>query len=580
MGATTFTKSGVVNYAKSRSALAGEAFFDPNFDVEYLVIAGGGGGGLGGGGGGAGGYRSSVSGESSGGGASAESVLTLSRTTNYTVTVGAGGSGSSTGNVQASSGASSVFYTITSTGGGGAGSSGVGENPQAEGLDGGSGGGGSGIATLEFPGGSGAANQGFDGGNGYSSSQPQSTGGGGGASEAGADGANAAGGDGGDGVSSSISGSAITRAGGGGGAFRRNRGSGSVGSGGNGGGGNGSVTSSGDNADQNTGSGGGAGGRDINDNNLIGGNGGSGVVILRYPTSVVLSAASGLTGTTTTVGQNKVTQITAGTGNISFTTTGAEAFPEPPDYPAFLDSAPLWLDASDASTITESGGSVSQWNNKGTLSNFTQATSALQPTTGATTLNGLNVLDFNQDVVSNAGTSTDYTFMQDGTSYFVSYVAKYGTLGSDVYTIFGNWNGDNVNNGVLNWNDNRSGVGTNRLNYEIGASNSNRVVSIRDDNFWDSNFTIFSALLDPDNGTAADRIDYYKNSTQGSLNNGGTQTPSSGTPRDNFNVGGHSPAFGSLIGSIAELIIVSGADATEANRQAVVDYLNAKWSVF
>lgn len=55
----------------------------------------------------------------------------------------------------------------------------------------------------------------------------------------------------------------------------------------------------------------------------------------------------------------------------------------------------LWLDASDTTTITESGGAVSQWNDKsGNSRNFTQAVGISQPTTGTRTLNGLNVLDF------------------------------------------------------------------------------------------------------------------------------------------------------------------------------------------
>jgi hypothetical protein len=58
----------------------------------------------------------------------------------------------------------------------------------------------------------------------------------------------------------------------------------------------------------------------------------------------------------------------------------------------------LWLDASDTSTITESGGSVSQWNDKsGNGRNVVQSTGANQPTTGTRTINGLNVLDFAGD---------------------------------------------------------------------------------------------------------------------------------------------------------------------------------------
>jgi hypothetical protein len=51
-----------------------------------------------------------------------------------------------------------------------------------------------------------------------------------------------------------------------------------------------------------------------------------------------------------------------------------------PWTPAQLTTALLWLDASDSSTITQSGGTVSQWNDKsGNGNNMTQTTPANQP---------------------------------------------------------------------------------------------------------------------------------------------------------------------------------------------------------
>lgn len=63
----------------------------------------------------------------------------------------------------------------------------------------------------------------------------------------------------------------------------------------------------------------------------------------------------------------------------------------PLDIPGLV----LWMDASDASTITQTAGSVSAWYDKsGNGYIATQATGANQPITGARTLNGLNVLNF------------------------------------------------------------------------------------------------------------------------------------------------------------------------------------------
>jgi hypothetical protein len=41
-------------------------------------------------------------------------------------------------------------------------------------------------------------------------------------------------------------------------------------------------------------------------------------VILKYPSSLTITIGAGLTGSTSTVGDSKVTSITLGTGNVSF----------------------------------------------------------------------------------------------------------------------------------------------------------------------------------------------------------------------------------------------------------------------
>jgi hypothetical protein len=46
--------------------------------------------------------------------------------------------------------------------------------------------------------------------------------------------------------------------------------------------------------------------------------GGSGVVVLRYPSQYQISTSGVTVGSTTLVGANKVTTITAGTGTVSF----------------------------------------------------------------------------------------------------------------------------------------------------------------------------------------------------------------------------------------------------------------------
>ena len=281
-GGSPKATGGIISYDSTNDkwvhVFAASGTFTPseNLTAEYLVVAGGGGGGggsgfLGGGGGGAGGYRSSVSGESSGGGASAETPLSLTASTGYTVTVGAGGAAGlsqTNGSTNGGEGNNSVFSTITSDGGGGGGAGGQISGQLA--TDGGSGGG---QGSRKAGSGSGTANQGFDGGE--AELAGDAGGGGGGAGSAGETVTGIAGGDGGSGVSSSITGSSVARAGGGGGGGDTS-GEG-VGTAGGGDGADGySATPTAGIA--NFGGGGGGG----SSNTINGAAGSSGIVIVRY----------------------------------------------------------------------------------------------------------------------------------------------------------------------------------------------------------------------------------------------------------------------------------------------------------
>lgn len=92
----------------------------------------------------------------------------------------------------------------------------------------------------------------------------------------------------------------------------------------------------------------------------------------------------------------------------------------------------LWLDAADTSTITSSGSpaTVSQWDDKsGYGRHATQATSANQPITGATTKNGLNIIDFNGS--SSFMTTSSFTVPQPATYFFA-----YASIDKASYYVF------------------------------------------------------------------------------------------------------------------------------------------------
>jgi len=260
--------------------------------VDYLVVAGGAGGAGtdgndgGGGGGGAGGYRESP-GTTTGSytvsplGVAPAVALPVS-VTGYPISVGGGGNGGAgtgpnPGRV-GSTGSNSVFSTITSNGGGGGGAKSVAA------VSGGSGGG----ASNDGSSGCGGAGntppvsppQGNPGGPVPSGGSPYLAGGGGGATAAGQPGT-AQIGAGGAGATSSINNTPTGRAGGGGGSGFTGSAPSSV----DGGGAGRSGAGIGNAGTTNSGGGGGAAGGIPGGpicNAQPGGNGGSGIVIIRY----------------------------------------------------------------------------------------------------------------------------------------------------------------------------------------------------------------------------------------------------------------------------------------------------------
>ncbi len=316
-----------------------------NFNIDYLVVAGGGGGASassgysGGGAGGAGGYRTSYgTGNISGGNSPVEAALNLTIGTSYTITVGDGGAGGPAASPinaappSGSKGNDSVFASITSEGGG----YGTGQG-QGTGGSGGSGGGGGGYTPGS--GGSGASSQGNSGGTGTTNCASNACylgGGGGGASQAGS---SVQDGKGGDGLSSSITGSSVIRAGGGSGGSYGPIGWNDPIAGGAGGGGAAGVSANGyvgQPGTANTGGGGGGATWYTNQVSRKGGDGGSGIIILRYATADANYTTAGLTPTETIDGTDTILSFTTvGTGSITFAT------PPPPPFSGIKVTTPV-----------------------------------------------------------------------------------------------------------------------------------------------------------------------------------------------------------------------------------------------
>jgi len=283
-----------------------------NIPVQYLVIAGGGSGSrapnVGAGGGGAGGVVTHT---------------TNLVAANYSVSVGAGGAaypGSSSYDGGGNNGSVTSAFGAAPNGGGRGNYYGVGSNYVGASAGGSGGGGGwnnntaGGVSQGTVP--AGATFYGNAGGTGSN----YSAGGGGGAGAVGYNAENTGGfdGRGGIGITSSITGSSVYYAGGGGAGNSTNPTVGGLGGGGTGYGGTSAPVATAGTV--NLGGGGGGSGGTGYDTfpNRPSGAGGSGVVIARYPSSYVITLGAGLVGSTTTVGTDKVTTITSGSGNVSW----------------------------------------------------------------------------------------------------------------------------------------------------------------------------------------------------------------------------------------------------------------------
>jgi hypothetical protein len=411
--------------------------------VEFIIIGGGGaGGGNHAGGGGAGGVAYG-------------SVALVSGTT-YTVTVGAGGTGggniatanpytAANNNGKNSSIVGGSINIIAYGGGyGGGGNNGYAYNNGTAGNTGftalGSGGGG---MSYNLPinittdnragvGGNGVNNASYgsagkNGGPGYS--DPGNGGGGGGAGAVGGNAGGNVGGNGGNGLSSTVltwlpqvnatgymtsllstwptvtSNGTYIAAGGGGGSWAQNGwqpGTGGLGGGGAGGANGSGSGLAGSNGTNYTGSGGGGGASTGN----VGGSGGSGLVVIRY-----------LTTSSSTPSSNTPTS------SFSVLTT--------------IPGAILWLDANNASTLTLSGSTVTQWQD---LAGNHILTGSNAVTYNATGLNSKPIISFPGDANSYFYKTTNLGITSTTRYFYYFAVLQYsssGTGGSTYSSVFG-----------------------------------------------------------------------------------------------------------------------------------------------
>ena len=243
--------------------------------------------------------------------------------------------------------------------------------------------------------------------------------------------------------------------------------------------------------------------------------------------------------------------------------------------PAEIDTA-LWLDAADASTITEIGGAVSQWDDKsGNGRNASQGDSALRPAYLPTSFNGKPTLETNGNDVLELGVTSLGRHVGGITAAIVGLhpvTASFKINANELYisTL-------NVNNTRFAFTpnpsastSNRYAVAARRLETDLYQTASTSTDSVANSgNPWIRvGQVVYSA------GVA----NHWTNGTQ-DLTNGTMQTPGLTSNTDSLR--------GSIFGGIAELpggsqlceIVVIHSTMATADRQKLEGYLAHKWGL-
>jgi hypothetical protein len=218
-----------------------------------------------------------------------------------------------------------------------------------------------------------------------------------------------------------------------------------------------------------------------------------------------------------------------------------------------------WYDAFDSDTITESGGAVSQWDDKsGNGRHLTQGTGTKQPTTNSRTINSLNCIDFDggDKVVCDLATAwQDSQFLAIGVFIMDTDTGAYGRV-------------------LSNWQDGQASDHNNDPSFTMSKNFANEAFEVRRNVLPSAqSVTYGSAFM---GGCMQDATKFYAH-LNGVLSAGISK--SGAIDVDNITLGGYldnATTSNYWNGAIGEVIYYGASDTT--NRQLIEGYLAWKWS--
>ena len=252
------------------------------------------------------------------------------------------------------------------------------------------------------------------------------------------------------------------------------------------------------------------------------------------------------------------------TSNPGYAPGSAPAFDGGGFLPSGVEGLNLWLDAADSSTITESGGAVSQVDDKsGKGNNVTQGTGANQPTTNATTINGKNVIDFDaNDFLSVADNATlDFDSGTGFSIFLVVNATGYSDQGSTLNAY--------ISKGAASLVTNTYNIQTNVGNKAIFQSGNNEIIQ-NESTTINGATHIISAVMDNSDTKAFVYVE-----TPRDINAAAT------VGSDNANaliIGGDTGAVRYAAGQYGEVLIYD-RNLSDEEILSIQQYLSSKWGV-
>jgi len=236
-------------------------------------------------------------------------------------------------------------------------------------------------------------------------------------------------------------------------------------------------------------------------------------------------------------------------------TTGAFA-------PDDIGTLSAWFDASDQATITDTAGAVTQWDDK-SASGFDVTPPNASPTTGVTTRNSLNVMDFTGGSMrlQTAGQAIAYGALQIFSAFAVVAPASSGVLG-----IAGNHNDGSNKAGPQFLRVNAWDVEAVRVRQSVVTDGAGVTISA-------DTWGIAAARM-----TTTTLETYWNGTTDGSTAMSTTNTTPIGTATT-LAIGDVTTfANVGFDGPIAEVVIFA-EDLTDSEMNDVGNYLASKWAL-